>query len=95
MPEQTHISIDNCGFNIASICKMTETEFIAQYTDQRQHGVSEVAWLQWMQDAYKAIIAVGKKEPGIKSNKNSNSDKSAKAETPKGGKENVPVKTIG
>lgn len=56
------IVIDNCGFNVDSINKLTEAEFIAQYTDQRQHGVSPDDWLQWMKDAYKAIIAIGKGE---------------------------------
>lgn len=65
--EQTHIAIDAFNFNIESVCKSTEAEFIAQYTDQRPYGISPDDWSKWMKDAYKSIIANGKveeKRPG-------------------------------
>jgi len=66
MEKQTHLKIDNFNFHIESVSKSTEAEFIAQYKDQRQYGLSDADWMQWMKGAYKAIMAAGGVEKKVK-----------------------------
>lgn len=51
----TSITIDKIGFNIASVKAMKESEFIAQYTDQKPPSSNDKDWLQWMKEAYGKI----------------------------------------